>query len=89
MHDSITIFLTTRSFVKRCYQSRREPIPSGFWGMAGAFWAEALCEGACMTIPDDRVLPMLDAIQEELRWRKRSLSEEEFRNLAKKICDNA
>ncbi len=36
-----------------------------------------------------RVLPMLDALQEELRWQKRVLTEEEFRELTKTICGNA
>jgi 2-isopropylmalate synthase len=60
----------------------------GFGEWPGPFGLQLYAKTVGVTIPEDRVLPMLDALQDELRWRKRVLTEEEFGELVKKICGN-
>jgi isopropylmalate/homocitrate/citramalate synthase len=61
----------------------------GFGEWPGPFGLKIYAKALGLTIPDDRVLPMLDALQEELRWRKRALTDDEFRDLTKTICGKA
>ena len=61
----------------------------GFGEWAGPFGLKIQANALGVTIPDDCVQPMLAALQEELRWRKRPITDTEFRELAGNICGNA
>jgi len=60
----------------------------GFGEWAGPFGLKIHAKALGVTIPDDRVQPMLAAMQDQLRWRKRAFSDAEFRELAEAICGN-
>jgi hypothetical protein len=53
----------------------------GFSEWAGPFGLRLHAQALGETVPDDKVQPMLLALQEEMRWRKRPLSDVEFRDL--------
>ncbi|MBI4188910.1 MAG: hypothetical protein HY525_00040 [Betaproteobacteria bacterium] len=61
----------------------------GFSEWPGPFGLKLHAKALGVAIPDDRIQPMLAAMQEEMRWRKRALSDAEFRELAGTICGNA
>ena len=61
----------------------------GFGEWAGPFGLKIHANALGVNIPEDRVQPMLDAMQEQLRWRKRAFSDAEFRELARTICGSA
>ena len=58
----------------------------GFGEWAGPFGLKLYAQALGVTIPEDRVQPMLSALREEIRWRKRPITDAEFRDLAATIC---
>jgi isopropylmalate/homocitrate/citramalate synthase len=60
----------------------------GFAEWPGPFGLRLTAKSLGVTIPDDKVRPMLSALQEEMRWRKRALSDHEFIDLAGTVCNN-
>lgn len=61
----------------------------GFAEWAGPYGLRLHAKALGVSIPDDRIQPMLAALEDNLRWRKRPLSNDEFRELAANICGNA
>jgi isopropylmalate/homocitrate/citramalate synthase len=58
----------------------------GFGEWPGPFGLNLYAKGLGLRIPDDQIRPLLDALQEEIKWRKRSLTDDEFRKLATTVC---
>ncbi len=61
----------------------------GFGERAGPFGLKLHAKALGITIPDDKVQPVLRALEDNMRWRKRALSDAEFREMAETICGKA
>lgn len=61
----------------------------GFSEWAGPFGLRLHAKALGTSIPDDKIQPMLDAMLEEMRWRKRRLSDAEFLALADTVKGGA
>jgi isopropylmalate/homocitrate/citramalate synthase len=57
----------------------------GFSEWAGPFGLRLHAEALGTKIADDKVQPMLVALQDEMQWRKRPLTDAEFLDLARTI----
>ncbi len=61
----------------------------GFGEWPGPFGLKLQAASVGLTIPEDRIRPMLEAIRDEMRWRKRPITDEEFRALARRVAGPA
>ncbi len=61
----------------------------GFGERAGPFGLKLRAAALGITIPDDKIQPVLRALEDNMRWRKRALSDDELRELAQTVCGNA
>ena len=57
----------------------------GFSEWAGPFGLELHANALGISIPKDKVAPMLLAMQNEMQWRKRPLTDAEFLGLAQTV----
>lgn len=57
----------------------------GFGERAGPFGLRITATSLGFSIPDDKIQPMLKAMEEHMRWHKRKISDIEFRQLADKV----
>lgn len=58
----------------------------GFSEWAGPFGLRLHAKALGFTIPDDKIASMLVALQDEMQWRHRALTDTEFRTLADTVC---
>jgi len=61
----------------------------GFSEWAGPFGLKLHANALGETIPDDRIARMLDALTDEMQWRKRPLTDGEFRDLLHTVCNSS
>jgi len=61
----------------------------GFGEWAGPFGLKLHLNALGVSLPEDRIQPLLSALSEELRWRKRPLTDDEFRDLAATVSGDA
>jgi isopropylmalate/homocitrate/citramalate synthase len=61
----------------------------GFSEWCGPFGLRMQAKELGETIPNDKIEPMVAALLDEMRWRKRPLTNEEFRVLLRSVCANA
>lgn len=61
----------------------------GFSEWCGPFGLRMQAKELGETIPNDRIEPMVAALLDEMRWRKRPLTNEEFRDLLRSVCAGA
>jgi hypothetical protein len=61
----------------------------GFSEWAGPFGLKLHVNALGETIPDDRIARMLDALTDEMQWRKRPLTDGEFRDLLHTVCNSS
>lgn len=57
----------------------------GFGERAGPFGIRIHSATLGFSIPDDKIQPMLKAMEEHMRWHKRKISDAEFRTLAQSV----
>ncbi len=57
----------------------------GFGERAGPFGLRIAAKSLGISIPDDKIQPMLKAMEEHMRWHKRKISDAEFRQLADNV----
>ena len=57
----------------------------GFGERAGPFGLRITAKTLGFSIPDEKIQPMLKAMEEHMRWHKRKISDVEFRQLADKV----
>jgi isopropylmalate/homocitrate/citramalate synthase len=58
----------------------------GFAEWAGPFGLKLHLKELGVEIPEERITPMLAALEDNLRWRKRPLTDSEFKELASTVC---
>jgi 2-isopropylmalate synthase len=58
----------------------------GFGDRAGPFGLKLKLKEQGLTLPEDRIQPMLRAMEEEMRWRKRAMTDAEFRDLVATVA---
>ncbi|MBI3068483.1 MAG: hypothetical protein HYY79_06315 [Betaproteobacteria bacterium] len=95
--DSAFVHIHDKAHQFPDYPFLHDPMPElvgnrarpGFGEWLGPFGMKLQATALGITIPDNRVQPMLAALQEEMRWRKRPPSDAEFRELAGTICGTA
>jgi isopropylmalate/homocitrate/citramalate synthase len=61
----------------------------GFSEWAGPFGLRLHAKALGETIPDGKIAPMLDALTNEMQWRKRALTDDEFRGLLHHVREQA
>jgi len=59
----------------------------GFSEWAGPFGLRLHAEALGEIVPDDKIAPMLEALTDEMQWRKRALTDQEFRALLRHVRD--
>ena len=57
----------------------------GFGERAGPFGLRIQATALGFSVPDDKIQPMLKAMEEHMRWHKRRITDVEFRQLADKV----
>jgi isopropylmalate/homocitrate/citramalate synthase len=60
----------------------------GFSEWAGPFGIRLHAKTLGESVPDDKIPPVLDALTQEMQWRKRPLTDEEFRGLLYTVCNS-
>ncbi|MCC6532460.1 MAG: hypothetical protein IT531_07930 [Burkholderiales bacterium] len=61
----------------------------GFAEWAGPYGLKLHAKNLGISVPDDKCRPLLDAVEDCLRWRKRSPTDAEFREMAARIIGPA
>lgn len=59
----------------------------GFGEWAGPYGLKMKAASLGIRIPDDKIQPMIEALRQEMRWRKRAIADEEFVALASRVTD--